>query len=143
MNLKRKLLQCNANIKFNKTCLVENIVPKYAAIKVTGNTTASKNTEQKEQRIRIQNEIKYLYKKKQKINELYLSHLYNANQWQNLWTYLEHSINEKLNLEIQIKLRNETKKIYNEKMKNIPIQNTSTQNGHNTQFYTRLVNNTT
>jgi hypothetical protein len=27
-------------------------------------------------------------------------------------------------------------------MRNIPIQNASTQNEHNTQFYTRLVNNT-
>jgi hypothetical protein len=61
MNLKRKLLQCNANIKFNKTCLAENIVPKYAEIKVLGNTAASKNTKHKAQRIRIQNEIKYLF----------------------------------------------------------------------------------
>jgi hypothetical protein len=28
INLTRKLLQCNANIKFNKTCLKENIAKK-------------------------------------------------------------------------------------------------------------------
>jgi hypothetical protein len=47
MNLKRKLLQCIANLKFNKTCLNENIVPKYAVIKVIGVTKASINTKRK------------------------------------------------------------------------------------------------
>jgi hypothetical protein len=41
MNQKIKLLQCNANIKFNKACFKENIAPKYTVIKVTGNTKAS------------------------------------------------------------------------------------------------------
>jgi hypothetical protein len=54
VNFKRKVLQCNANIKF-PTCLVQNIVPKYAVVKVTGNTTASFYTKQRAQRIRIQN----------------------------------------------------------------------------------------
>jgi hypothetical protein len=69
LNLERKLLQCNANIKFNKVCFKENIVPKYAVINVTGNTKASTNTKQKAQRLRIYNKIKYLYKNKQQINK--------------------------------------------------------------------------
>jgi hypothetical protein len=63
MNLKRKLMHCTADIKFNKTCINDNILPKYAAIKVPGNSMASKKTKQKAQYIRIKNEIKFLYKK--------------------------------------------------------------------------------
>jgi hypothetical protein len=48
--------------KFNKTCLVYNIVPKYAVVKIAGNTTANVHTKQRAQRIRVQNEIKYLHK---------------------------------------------------------------------------------
>jgi hypothetical protein len=34
VNCKRKLLHCNANISFNKTCLKQRLVPKYACIKI-------------------------------------------------------------------------------------------------------------
>jgi hypothetical protein len=65
MNLKRKLLHFTANLKFNKTCIKENIIPKYAAIKkIPGDTKASIITKQQVQHLRIQNEIKSLYKKK-------------------------------------------------------------------------------
>jgi hypothetical protein len=48
---------------------MKNIVPKHAVIRVTGKTT-SKNT----QRIRIQNEIKHMYKKSNSyIKDLYLT----------------------------------------------------------------------
>jgi hypothetical protein len=33
MNTKLKLLNCNANLYFNKKCLSENIIPKFAIIK--------------------------------------------------------------------------------------------------------------
>jgi hypothetical protein len=55
MNLKRKLLHCTANIKFNKTCIIENIIPKYAAVKIPGNTMASIITKQQVQHLRVQN----------------------------------------------------------------------------------------
>jgi predicted transcriptional regulator len=46
-------------------------------------------------------------KKKQQLNKgSYISHLYNANQWQTLWTQMEQNINEKLNSDIKIELRN-------------------------------------
>jgi hypothetical protein len=105
-------------------CFKENIVPKYAVIKVTENTKVSINTKQKAQRLRIQNKIKYLYKKKQQINKgFYHSYLYNANQWQNFWTHIEQNINDKLLLEIGAKLKNQAKKMHNIKKKNLPTQN--------------------
>jgi hypothetical protein len=115
-------------------------------VKVPGNTTSSVYTKQTAQRIRIQNYIKYLYKKKQQLNkELCTSHLYNANQWKTLWTQLEQNINEKLNSVIRTKLRNQDQKIQNEtnkKQNNISIQCDSSQNKHSMHFYTKLVNNT-
>jgi hypothetical protein len=35
MNIKLKLLNCNANIHFNKTCLDLNLTPKYAQTRIT------------------------------------------------------------------------------------------------------------
>jgi hypothetical protein len=43
-NCKRKLLHCNANISFNKTCLRMKLVQKYAKIKIPiNNEVARKN----------------------------------------------------------------------------------------------------
>jgi hypothetical protein len=55
----RKLLNCNANIYFNKTCLKQNITPKYAQIHIkTANTTeAAKHTETQIRTLRIKNKI--------------------------------------------------------------------------------------
>jgi hypothetical protein len=38
MNIKLKLLNCNANIYFNKTCLELGIIPKYAQTKIKINS---------------------------------------------------------------------------------------------------------
>jgi hypothetical protein len=64
MNLKRKLQHCAADIKFNKTCISDNIIPKYAAIKVPGNTMASKRTKQKAQYLRIKKRSKIFVQEK-------------------------------------------------------------------------------
>jgi hypothetical protein len=60
LNCKRKLLHCNANINFNKTCLKKKSVPKYAQINIKINNIAARKT----QPIRIKNKIKFLYGKK-------------------------------------------------------------------------------
>jgi predicted RND superfamily exporter protein len=78
-------------------------------------------TKQQAQRIRIKNEIKFLYKKNQQINkEFYVNHLYNVNHWQNIWIHIEQNINTKLRLEIETKIKNQNKKIHN--IKKIAIQ---------------------
>jgi hypothetical protein len=62
-NCKRKLLHCNANIKFNRTCLKMGITPNYAHIKIPTPNMATKNTQTQAQTLRIKNCIKFLYKK--------------------------------------------------------------------------------
>jgi predicted fused transcriptional regulator/phosphomethylpyrimidine kinase len=53
MNVKRKLLHCNANIHFNKICLKEKITPKYAVIKIPTTNEAAKKTQTQAQTLRI------------------------------------------------------------------------------------------
>jgi hypothetical protein len=71
MNTKRKLLNCNEKIYFNRPCLERNITPKYTQIHIkTSNTSeAEKRTELQTRILKIKNEIKFLYKKKQQLNK--------------------------------------------------------------------------
>jgi hypothetical protein len=64
-NLKRKLHNCNANIYLNQQCLKKQLTPAYAQIKVPNNSPASKYTDHKVPSLRIKDEIKFLYIKKQ------------------------------------------------------------------------------
>jgi hypothetical protein len=66
MNSKLKLLNCNANIHFNRTCLERNLTPKYAHIKINSHyKTIINHTETQTRKIRLRNEIKFLYATKQ------------------------------------------------------------------------------
>jgi hypothetical protein len=50
MNTKLELLNCNANIYFDRTCLEQNIIPKYTRIKMNwDNISTVKHTESRVQ----------------------------------------------------------------------------------------------
>jgi hypothetical protein len=73
-NLRTKVMKCCANIYFNRQCLNKKVIPKYANIKVAHTSPASNITFV----IRIKDEIKFLYKKKEKLNnDLHRTHLQN------------------------------------------------------------------
>jgi hypothetical protein len=59
-NVKRKLLSCNADIKFNQMCLAYGIPLNYAVVKCTGNLIPCIRTKCKVEIIRVKNEIKFL-----------------------------------------------------------------------------------
>jgi hypothetical protein len=80
LNSKRKLLRCNANIRFNRTCLKAAIVPKYAQIKIQTPNTAAKRTQEQAQTLRIKNEIKFL-RKKTTTQHRTIPHAQSANNW--------------------------------------------------------------
>jgi hypothetical protein len=68
MNTKLKLLNCNANIYFNRTCLDLNLTPKYAQTRINShNKTCAKHLEGKVHKLCLKNEIKFLYTKKQNL----------------------------------------------------------------------------
>jgi hypothetical protein len=141
-NTKRKLLKCNADIHFNKTCLAHKITPKYANIKIKTSThsEAAKITEKQVRTLRIKNEIKYLYTKKQQLNkQLYALHIEVANTWGNLWHTISNNIDNTLQHEMTIKHNNINKKITKMTTKTtVETDNNDTQQPH--PFYPRVNN---
>jgi hypothetical protein len=73
------------------------LVPKNAQIEIPTHNEAARKTLTQAQILDIENEIKFLHKKKQKLNTT-IPHLYiyNANIWQQTWNNIEQSINQQL-----------------------------------------------
>ena len=97
-NFRSKLLRCCANIYFNKQCLSKSVIPKYANTKFANTSPAAHITNKKAQITRIKDEVKFLYKKKEKLNyELYKAHLKAAQEWgEGMWETILSSINDSL-----------------------------------------------
>ena len=73
------------------------LIPNYARIKVPKTSPAAKFTLHKAQNLRIKDELKYLYAKKQQLNlQIYHLHISLANTWWIPWPNVLHSIEEKL-----------------------------------------------
>ena len=66
-NLRKKWLINNSNIWFNKTCLQRNIIPKFAILKNKTYSIPSRITKKQYSTLRLKNEIRYLYQKKQNL----------------------------------------------------------------------------
>ena len=99
-NLRTKVQNCCANICFNQQCLKLGVIPKYAQIKVRYTSPASTTTQKKMQTTRIREEVKFLYKKKDKLKEmLYKTHLQAASEWGKTWDLVRDSIHNTVNLE--------------------------------------------
>jgi hypothetical protein len=98
------VFKTNANIWFNKQAITQKVTPNYVKIKVAGTSLQAKRTQRVAELIRIKNELKFLYKKKQTINnQLYSIHLEAATFWDRNWNIIEENIREKLNLEMEKK----------------------------------------
>ena len=136
-NLKRRLYNCNANIYFNRQCLKRELTPNYANIKIPNTSPARKHTQQKIPVIRIKDEIRYLYSKKQELNQqIFHLHLALAHAWGNTWQYIYEGIDEKLGRDTKAKYR-----ILDRKLDH--LAKTQNKTPHRTQtFHPRLINNT-
>jgi len=101
-NTKRKLYKTNAAISFNKTCRDKQLTPNYINIKINGNNRQCNNTIRTAVRYRLIQEIKFLYIKKQKLNEqLYKHHLKCAAIWHNPCLFIQNHIDGNLQLETE------------------------------------------
>jgi hypothetical protein len=131
------MYNCNASIYFNKQCLKKKLTPAYAKITIPNTSPAHIFTQQKVTALRIKDEIKFLHSKKQKLNfQIYHLHLTLANEWNNLWQHIQHTIDNKLQREIQaryLKLDNKLKKL---------IQSQHTIPHISQDFHPRVINNT-
>jgi hypothetical protein len=113
-NMKRKLYRTTAAIWYKKTCRDRRITPKYIYIHVNGNNKQSQKTVQNATRFHINQEIKFLYIKKQKLNEqLYNAHLKYAKTWNNNWQIILLIIDNKLQQEMEAHYNNLNKKLDN------------------------------
>ena len=136
-NTRIKVLNCCANIYFNKQCLIKEIVPNYANIKLPNTSPAAHTTQKKIRTVRIKDEIKLLYKKKQKLNnELYKIHLKAAQEWGNSWYTILDSVIESTNLKLERKYKTIDAKL--NKQCNSQNQNSTLQK----QFYPQVDNRT-
>jgi len=96
-NTKCKLLRTNAAIWFNKMCRIRQIKPNYINISVNGQEQQDKKTTTQAIRYRINQEIKFLYHKKQQLNQrLYIEQLKCAQLYNGMWQYIQNNIEAKL-----------------------------------------------
>jgi hypothetical protein len=104
---------------------------------VPNTSPAHRHTQQKITTIRIKDEIRYLYSKKQELNQqIYQLHIALAHTWDKTWPYIYNTIEKKLGRESRAKYRNLDKKLGH-------LTKTQTKTPYRTHtFYPRLINNT-
>ena len=138
-NLRRKILKCCADIYFNKQCLQQNLTPNYIKIKISRTSLAAKFTKEKNIKIRIKDEIKFLYIKKEKLNyELYQTHLKLAKEGGKCWYLIQESTIDSLNFQLVSKYKTLDKKLTDLAQK----QRHDDVGEHSTTFHPRTVKQT-
>jgi hypothetical protein len=73
-NIKRRLYRTTATIWFNKTCRLKHQTSTYTSIKINGNNQQDKNTPTSATHYRLNQEMKFLYIKKTKNEQLNAKH---------------------------------------------------------------------
>jgi hypothetical protein len=97
-NTKLKLLKINAAIWFNKTCRMKGLKPDYISVTINGNTPWDRKATRNATRFRINQEIRFLHRKKQLLNQqLYHLHLEGARQHNGMWQRALNNIDEQIN----------------------------------------------
>ena len=95
LNLKKKWLSNNANIWFNRTCINNDIIPKFARCKNKEYSHRSKTTNIQYSKLCLQNENKFLYKKKDFLSlQLYHCEISTFQIFNKFWPIIKESILE-------------------------------------------------
>ena len=137
-NIKRKLYKTSAAIWYNKICRLKRLTPTYINIHINGNNKQCRRTQRAATQYRLDQEIKFLYTKKQKLNEqLYKLFLICADSWQNIWPIIRQNIDDKLTQEMEIQYGNLNRKLDTLQAKQRRENTTSNQQEH---FYPRTAN---
>ena len=93
------------------TCRQKQVKPNYISIKINCNNRQCLNTIKTATHYRLNQELKFLYIEKQKLNErLYKNHLECASTWHNNWQLIQSSIDNKLQRQIETQYDNLNKK---------------------------------
>jgi hypothetical protein len=134
------LHRTNAATWFNKACKYKQLTPNYICIKIKGNNPQCRKTIKAATLYRLNQELKFLYVKKQNLNEqLYKLHLECASSWQKSWHLIQSSIDYKLR-QMETHYTHLNKKVdhLQEKQR---IHTTAPHNQEKQQFYPRIIAN--
>jgi phosphatidate phosphatase PAH1 len=135
------LLKTNAAIWYNKTCRSKHLEPKYIEIKIKGKNEQSANTKQAAVKYRLNQEIKFLYKKKETLNKMmYRTHLEGANNWSKLWHCIQTSVNQTIDDIMDKQYQKLNKKLDMTQKQNTPQKHNKTHSMYQHTFYTRIQN---
>jgi hypothetical protein len=89
--------------------------------------------------LRIKNQIKFLYVKKQNLNKsFYALHLENGRNWGNLWDLIHKNLFDKIEDKMCAKYHNINKKL--QKLKDQAAHTKTTSSNENNNLYARTVN---
>jgi len=119
-------------------CKVKQPKPNYINIKINGQKPQDKKTTTKAISFRINQEIKFLYRKKQHLNHrLYYIHLENAHQYNGTWQHIQKCIDEQTSRPMD--------NLYHRLNKKLEALTNQTSNKHNnnentSKFQSRLIN---
>ena len=106
-NIRFKVLKCCADISFSRQYLAKKkIISNYANIKVPVTFPASRVRQNKIHTIRLKDEIKFVCRKKEKLNkELYYANLKAGHEWGNSWSIILDSVHGSINNEMEKKCK--------------------------------------
>jgi hypothetical protein len=138
-NTKLKILKTNAAIWFNKVCRTKQIKPNYINVKINGKSQRDKKTTTNATKFRINQEVKFLYQKKQYLNQqLYYTHLECAHKYAGMWQHINEIIDQQLNKIMETQYAKLNKK----KLDTLTNQKTNQHNNRKKfpQNNTRIVN---
>jgi len=140
-NIKARLYKTNAAIWYNKTCKHKGLTPNYINITISGHNERSKKTQNIAIRHRLNQEIKFLYAKKQHLNEkLYGTHLECMAQWPTLWQLIQTAIDSKLHHEMEQHYTHLNRKLDHILHKQTKENTRAKHIEGKHQFYTRIKN---
>jgi hypothetical protein len=139
-NTRRKLYKTNAAIWFNKTCRDKQLTPNYINIKINGNNRQCNSTIRTAVRYRLNQGVKFLNIKKQKLYEQpYKHHLKCAATWHNPWLFIQNHIDGNPQLETEALYDNLNRKIDNLINKQLRKTRNHQPNQHQ-RVYQRTIN---
>jgi hypothetical protein len=139
-NTKHKLLKANAAIWFNTICRTRQLKSHYINIRISGHNRRSQLTTTAVHRFRITQELKVLYCKKQRLNQLlYTSHLQYSAYYGGMWQYIGLSINNHLHSMMDITYYSSNKTLDTLPIKQLK-QNTNTPSTPSHTYHNREIN---
>ena len=111
---KLKFMKTNAAIWSNKMCKIKGLKPNYISVKINGKTLQDRKTTRNAIIYRINQEVKFLYKKKQHLNQvLYQQHLKGSYYCKGMWQHALEHIGEQIDKQMENKYITLNKKLDN------------------------------